>query len=69
LITATEVRGYDPRIAADLLRRAVGDDAPELEHDHAVADCQDQPHVVIDQQRGLAAVSQRAQAPPKLLSI
>jgi hypothetical protein len=64
-VAFAEVGGDDPRIAAHLLGCAVGDHAPELEHDHAVADAQPEPHVVIDQQRGLAAVGQRAQALPE----
>ena len=37
-------------VAADDVGRAVGDDLPELEHDHVVGDPEHEPHVVVDQE-------------------
>ena len=69
LVAASEVGGDDPRAAAHILRRTVGDHASELQHHHAVADIQHEPHVVVDQQRGLPLVGQSAQAPAEVLTL
>src|SRR5690349_16896665 len=56
-----EVGGDDARVLAHDVRQAFGDHLAELEHDHAVADAQHQPHVVLDQQHRLALIGQGAQ--------
>ena len=56
------------RVAADLLRGALGDDLAELEHHHAVADAEDQAHVVLDEQHRLALVGEAAQGDAELLA-
>src|SRR4029077_7601918 len=66
---ASEVRGDDALILAHDLGRAVGDHATELEHDHAVADTQHQPHVVVDQQRRLTAIRELTQGTAELLAL
>ena len=65
----TEIGGDDAGIASHLPRRVVGDDVPELQHDHPVADAQHEPHVVLDQQHGLPLIGQRAQALAKLRAL
>ncbi len=65
----TEVCGNHALVAADGLRRAVGDDAAELEHDNTVADAQYKAHVVVDQEHGLALICEPAQAAAELLAL
>ena len=47
-----EVRLDDPRVGADLGRRALGDDLAVVEDGDPVADAHDHPHVVLDEQDG-----------------
>ena len=47
-------------VVADLGGRALGDLAAELQHDDPVGDAHDQPHVVLDQQHGVALVADLA---------
>ena len=42
----------DLRVVADLIRRALGDDAAEVQHGDALADAHEQTHVMLDQQHG-----------------
>src|SRR5262245_32340699 len=58
---AAEVRVGDVDVAADLVRRALGERAALVEHVDAVGDLHDQRHVVVDEQdAGLVLVADRA---------
>src|SRR3984885_15673778 len=60
LHAVTQVGGDDRGVAADFLRGAPSDDLAELEDHHAVADAEDQAHVVLDEKQGLALVGPAA---------
>src|SRR4030095_155772 len=48
----SEIGLDDARIGADLVRGAVGDLLPHVEHGHAVRDVHDHAHVVLDEYHG-----------------
>src|SRR6266480_7292099 len=52
--SAAKVRLDDVRVAADRLRRALGDLLAVIEHDDALGDVHDHLHVVLDQKHGFA---------------